>query len=201
MSALTFLSTLFEYKPEGTYVLIWTLQDEQSYWTPDLEDAARYAEGRGGEVDVYFGVGLASRAYESNQRLKQGIREPAGIYGVWADIDIAAPYRKLTRKVYPPTVEDALSLVGDTGLLPSCVVNSGGGLHCHWVFKEPWIFDTEAECQQARTLLWQWKETLKGRAAARGWQVDSVSDLERILRVPGTWNHKAARPVELWQKP
>lgn len=194
MTTSDFLHHLFEYKPEDAHVLIWTYPEKRSFWTADLEAAAEYAQRQAPRSDVYFGVSLAEQAWGSGERLKRGEREPAGIYGMWADIDIAGPGHS-DRKVYPPTPEDALRLVEDMGVRPSLIVQSGGGLHCHWIFPEPWMFDTEEERQEARILAWRWKETIRKRAGVRGWSVDSVSDLERVLRLPGTLNHKSDPPL------
>jgi hypothetical protein len=59
--------------------------------------------------------------------------------------------------------------------------------------------ESEEERMEARILCHRWKETLKIRARQHGWEVDSVGDLERVLRVPGTLNHKGEtpRPVRL----
>lgn len=193
-----FLEALFGYKPDESYVLLWTLPDKKSRWFRDLGQAARYAEVRAEEFDVYFGVALAGEPYGEGERLKRGEREPAGIYGMWCDIDIAGPGHS-DLKTYPPTLDDACRLAEDMGILPSLTVHSGGGIHCHYLFKEPWMFDSEEERGEARILAHRWKETLKRRAALRGWSVDSVGDLERVLRVPGTWNHKGGerRPVRM----
>jgi hypothetical protein len=195
--AARFLQTVFDYKPEGAHILVWTWPDRISYWTRDLEKAAAYAERRAPEVDVYFGVGLAERAYQADQRLKKGEREAAGMYGVWADIDIAGAGH--ADKPYPPTLADALLLVDDVGLQPTCIIHSGGGLHVHWVFKEPWMFSDDADRQAGRILAWRFSRTLRERASRRGWYVDSVPDLERVLRIPGTLNHKLTEslPVHL----
>lgn len=187
--AFEFLDSLFGYKPDHLHVLIWTAQDKHSRWFCDLEQAARYAERRAPEYDVYFGVALAAMPYGESVRLKRGHREAAGIYGMWADLDIAgSTHNELKR--YPASEADALRVIEDMGQRPSLIVHSGGGLHVHWLLKEPWIFDTDEEREEARILCWRWKETLKRRAKDRGWDVDSVSDLERVLRVPGTLNHK-----------
>lgn len=197
-----FLTALYEFKPKESYLLIWTLPDKHSRWFSDLGQAARYAEARASTCDVYFGVSLAERPYGEDERLKQGAREAFGIYGMWADIDIAGPGHT-DKKTYPPTLEDARSLACEMGALlnlgPQILVHSGGGLHCHYLLKEPFIFEKDEDRGRARVICHQWKETLKERARRRGWEVDSVGDLERVLRVPGTLNHKGGepRPVRL----
>jgi hypothetical protein len=77
-------------------------------------------------------------------------------------------------------------------------VHSGHGVQCWWIFREPWIFSGDADREHAADLARRFNRLFKERAKARGWDCDSVSDLARVLRVPGTTNAKvvgAHRPV------
>ncbi len=83
---------------------------------------------------------------------------------------------------------------------PSLLVHSGGGLQAWWLFKEPWALEHAEEVAKAGALSARWIRALRARAAARGWDLDSVGDLPRVMRVPGTANCKIAgtpRPVRL----
>ena len=45
-----------------------------------------------------------------------------------------------------------------------------------------------------------WHQHIKGLYTARGWTTDSVFNLDRIMRLPGTWNNRVPgerRPVEI----
>jgi len=70
------------------------------------------------------------------------------------------------------------------------LVNSGGGLHLWWLLREPWAFEDADEREAARALLRGWGAVVKTAAARQGFDVDSVFDLSRVLRVPGTVNCK-----------
>ena len=79
-------------------------------------------------------------------------------------------------------------------LVPSMVVESGGGLHVYWMLKQP--FYLKKEMAEA-------KRWLRHIAASVADVVDeSVSEPARVLRIPGSWNHKydPPRPVTL-QRP
>lgn len=65
-------------------------------------------------------------------------------------------------------------------LQPAIVVASGHGLHAYWALKEP---ESPAVCVELSKRL---------QLALHG---DHVADAARILRIPGTWNHKDAPPV------
>jgi hypothetical protein len=77
------------------------------------------------------------------------------------------------------------------------VVSSGHGLHAYWLLKEPFIIGTEQDMLEAQGLLRGWNAYINARAAARGWRFDSVGELARVLRVPGTLNHKTQPPREV----
>jgi putative DNA primase/helicase len=190
--AAKFLEALFG-GDHGCYILLWTLGDKCSYWFSDLGCAARFVDLRADE-DVYVGVALSREKHGPHHRLTlTGERPPAGIIGLWADIDIAGEGQ--AKPNLPPSEEDALKIPPDD-LRPTVVVHSGHGLQCWWLFKEPWIFDSPEDLERAASLEARWLGLLKQRAAAHGWTIDAVQDLTRILRVPGTTNTKVpGKPV------
>lgn len=72
-------------------------------------------------------------------------------------------------------------------LLPSAVVRSGGGFHSYWFLEQP--YDLRTEHDAAGKML---------RSLARALPADrAAAEPARILRLPGTINHKYPRPVEL----
>ncbi|MFO7899817.1 MAG: YfjI family protein, partial [Planctomycetota bacterium] len=72
---------------------------------------------------------------------------------------------------------------------PTAIVISGHGVHLYWFFKEPWIIETDAERERAAALAWRWHGTVCMRAKERGWTLENLGDLARVLRLPGTQNH------------
>jgi len=108
--------------------------------------------------------------------------------GLWADVDIAGPGHKTTQPL-PPTVEDALRIVTESGLPePSHWIHSGGGLYPWWILRNPaQITDLET----IRVLSATWQKILEASAAKLGFHYGSgVGDLSRVLRIPGTVNRK-----------
>lgn len=100
----------------------------------------------------------------------------------------------------PDDSDHALRLIEEAGLpSASLVVHSGGGCYPIWPFSEPLVMGT-AEARSAATDLWRGFETAARLAwQAHGLKLDTVSDLARVLRVPGTLNWKTdpPRPVAL----
>src|SRR5262249_53490775 len=65
-----------------------------------------------------------------------------------------------------------------------------------WLFEKPWIFADDKDRQAAQQLVQGWTREIRQRAESRGWKLDNVSDLARVLRAPGTLNHKLVRRGE-----
>jgi len=190
--ALGFLTALYS-KTQTGHIALWTLQDRKTRWFPvtNLASAAQSAASLSKTKDVYFGVGLQKSPLGSSKR-----GEAAGVIaipGLWADMDVAGPAHKSEK--LPPSTADAVALAKRFPMQPTLIVHSGHGIQVYWSLKEPWVFENETERQAARTLSDRFQATLKGYAAEQGWQIDSTSDLSRVLRVPGTWNRKLETAV------
>lgn len=187
-----FLNTLFaEALAENRRLCVFTLPDRQTRHFSSLTAAALHAAEEAKTKDVYFGVGLAG----ANFNRRNAASEIVAIVGLWADIDLAAPWRP--GKSLPKTQEEARTILEKLPLAPSVLVDSGHGLHAYWLFKEPWTFETDAERLVAAKTARGWVETVRNAAQAFGWDVDSVGDLARVLRLPGTVNRKGDPPVEV----
>ena len=180
----SFLETVFAEKPSDLHLLIWTLPDKRSYWFQRVEEAIRFVESLH-DVDVYVGVGLSAENHGSDKR---GLSEEIiCILGLWADIDLrsdAHPGRAL-----PGTVADAL-LILPIELPPTYVVLTGNGFHAWWLFRESWIFQNEEERRQAAGLANRWNTLIRDNGRIKGWRLDRLGDLARLLRIPGTTNCK-----------
>ncbi|MGC8732437.1 MAG: hypothetical protein ACP5RC_09285, partial [Halothiobacillaceae bacterium] len=176
------------------YLLIWTLQDKRSRWFQSVAEAAAFVESCQ-HMDVYVGVGLSPEDYGPSRRCPS--QEIAGIAGLWADFDLQSEAHK---KALPAAIPDALSVI-PAGMPPTIVVTTGNGAHAWWLFKEPWIFDDAAERERAASLVHRWHTLLQENARQRGWSFDRLSDLARVLRIPGTRNTKDPanpKPVKLY---
>jgi hypothetical protein len=184
MTPLDFLNLLWQDKPEKQHVLLWTLQDKRSHWFQDVRKAAEFAANCNGH-DVYVGIGLSRTDHGPARRCTSD--EIAGITGFGGDFDLRSAAHGT--KPLPATIEDALSII-PASMTPTIVVATGNGAHAWWLFKEPYIFDSEEDRKDVARLVARWHTMLRLNAAARGWAYDRLSDLARILRIPGTQNHK-----------
>lgn len=79
------------------------------------------------------------------------------------------------------------------GVAPVATVYSGHGIQPYWA-----IEDEEQDQGLMHGLLYRWGAFVKFVAASQGLQVDSVFDLPRIFRVPGSRNQKdPSNPVDV----
>jgi hypothetical protein len=154
-----------------------------------IEEAVAHAERQMVSSDVYFGVGLI----RGNPAGRGTVIDVCGICGFWADIDLAAPWR--ADKPLPKTVDEAMTIVDAMPLAPSLIVESGHGLHAYWLFKEPWVFKSEAERLEAASMARGWHGLVCEAAAKSKWRLENLGELARVLRLPGTLNHKGQEPV------
>ncbi len=188
MTPLVFLNLVWQSKPKNLSILIWTSRDKKSHWFRDATVAAKFVEGVFG-ADVYVGVGLADHDYGPSKRCRTA--EIAGLAGFWADLDLKS---EAHNKPLPATAEEALTIL-PAALPPTIMISTGNGLHVWWLFKEPWIFENDEERKQAAILSSRFQTLLRYNANQHGWAFERLSDLARILRIPGTVNAKdAANP-------
>lgn len=189
----------------------WEMPGKTTLWfgPSDLDQVAETIAASTGTHDLYSGVSVvtaddAARA-GSRRRPRQSPtpEDPdsavvAGVVALVADIDLAGPGHQ-SPKPYPPTMPDALAVIERVPLQPTALVHSGHGLHVWWHLKEPWVFDSDEERKLAIALFRGWSACVRSCAQALEYDIDSVPDLSRVLRIPGTLNHKngTSAPVEI----
>lgn len=166
----------------------------QWFSTSQLDKAARQIEIYSERVDTYLSVGTHSEKQET----RGGESTIISIPGFWGDLDIGEIGHKPAGLPNPPNETAALSII-DGLPEPSMLMHSGGGLQAFWLFDQPWILDTSEEKAKAKKAVQEWANLLEDRGKTLGFHVDKVADLARILRVPGSINHKEGlkRPVAI----
>jgi hypothetical protein len=184
MTPLEFLVALWGNKPPEEYLLIWTLADKRSHWFKDVAEAAQFVVNVS-FLDVYSGVGLAGKDYGPTRRCVSG--EITGLAGIGTDFDLRSAAHP--NKPLPVTIEDALT-IAPASLPPTLVIATGNGAHAWWLFKETWVFENDEERKEAAALVARWHTLLRYNAQNKGWAFDRLSDLARVLRIPGTQNLK-----------
>lgn len=137
------------------------------------------------KADLYLSVGT----YAEPQPKRGGEAGIISIPGFWADLDIGEIGHKPASLINPPNEQDALSIV-DGLPEPSMLLHSGGGLQAFWLFDEPWVFSEASDKTAAKKASQEWHNLLEEKGKALGFHVDKIANLDRILRAPGSYNHK-----------
>jgi putative DNA primase/helicase len=104
--------------------------------------------------------------------------------GLFVDVDVEGIGHKLPN--LPPTMEAASKLIKRFPVEPDLVVRSGYGFQCYWSFAEA------LSAEDATGLLGSWAVTWQKLAREDGYHIDNVWSLDRVLRLPGTFNWKGA---------
>lgn len=149
--------------------------------------------------DVWYCLSLQSQ-------VKPNLKNPAkpkaqrlaanalAVKALWIDADVG------TKAGEYPTIEDAVKAVllfREAHKLPmfSAMVGSGGGLHAYWISKTPMTVKEWAPYAEGLRALLVADKLVKDPGI--------TTDVARILRVPGTFNHKTTppKPVQLFNMP
>jgi hypothetical protein len=199
------LETLYGQAEEGKLVVSWPSRTRvrpdgtpglDSDWL-DLTLASWPQVAKAASRRQYFGVILQHpTAYQVGaSRSKNATAYLAP--GLWMDVDLATGSHKQTG-VLPQALAEVLAFLDGLPRLPSLVVDTGGGAHAYWLFREPFVMQDEAARRDFAHLSDRFAATLAARAHAQyGWTLDRLGDLARILRAPGTVTQKYSRHVTL----
>jgi len=191
--SMNFLEEFFFGKPEGHFINIWTSGNKKSEFISEPSEIAQAVQTltNGMNYDIYFGVCTSTKNLPSYKRFaSDGIE---AVYGLWIDIDIKDEVHQKSN--LPPDSEAALALISEAPLDPTIIVDSGHGFHAYWLFKEPYVISSPENREKISTLERSWNDLIAKKAEVHGWVIDSVYDLARIMRLPGTYNTKSKEPI------
>lgn len=195
--AVRFLKLIFGVGAGG-YIGLWRLDRLASHWhlATDPEVCFRDIDRYAGATDVYFHVGLYAEATDTYHRgAAEGV---SAIGGLWLDLDYL--HDAHGKKNLPPDREVAREFIRTLPFQPTVVIHTGHGFQAWWLFRELWTFESDDDRSKAENLSRRWQYSIKDALKGMGWDADCTWDLARILRLPGTINHKVAAdpvPVEI----
>ncbi len=129
--------------------------------------------------------------YEINSSIAKGRSKADDISflnAVWIDIDYKDSGIQSEQNAH-----QLIELISDlVGVGPAAVVHSGHGLQPYWPVDPEEVFTQE----QATSILIRWGSFVRWVASSQGGSLDSVFDLPRIFRAPGSINYKdVANPI------
>lgn len=187
MNTAEFFKKLYSNCDRG-FLSITLLPERKTLWfkASETQKAALKAENTGKNTNTFFGVGLRKEVLPHN--LRGGDEDVFAITALWSDIDIQG--KAHAQKDLPVSMDEAVNFVELLTLKPSIIVGSGNGLHAYWLLDTPYFIETREDRENVSAILQNWGKYVNTEAGKKGWKLDTVSDLARILRVPGTINHK-----------
>ncbi len=150
-----------------------------------INDGVYNAIERWSGRNVWHTVGLIGQRPEKG---RGKVSDVTAIPGLWMDIDIQGGVHK---EKDLPTKEQALAFLNEIPFKPSILVWSGGGYQPYWLFKEPFYLHSEEDRQKAKRLSERFQSSIITKAKKNRWKLDKTASIEHLLRVPGTYNHKA----------
>ena len=176
-----------------------------------IKEIADKITSLGQNMSVYYS--LALRRSDVDEKKRGTLFQLDTMVCLAADIDIKGPAHKEDK--LPETFEDGLRFLmevpvpeGTTNaeeteedspspryFTPTIIINSGNGLHALWLFNSPVNVNVDTDKGKANLEL---AERISGGfglylielGRQKGWNLDMVGDLPRMLRAPGSLNFK-----------
>ncbi len=148
----------------------------ESFFSNNLEEINKKVEELKPHNDIYFGI--APR--KNNDSGKKD--NCSSISSLWVDIDCGQDGHK--KSSFFSSKEEALTHIKRVTIKPSLIVDSGNGLHLYFFLNQKLGLNEETI-----PLIEKINKTLGLLFGG-----DSVHNVDRIMRLPGTQNHKTETP-------
>ena len=196
-TAKKFLTLLYANTPEKHFAYLWIKRgDEKLTICFEISDstaiqsmAETAIEKSNAGFDVFCSICTTDKKIDNSHRAKS--TDISCQTAIWTDIDIQGGEHEGEK--YPPDFDTAKIFLP---FEPSMLVNSGYGLHGYYLLNKPLIItdnNRKIATQTNKNLL----DLIRQNAQEYAKAVDSVQDLARILRVPGTFNYKLKESPQL----
>lgn len=173
-------------------ISLWRRQTNQTSFFPSssIQALMTVIRNESSRFDLYLAIGTQAEALAKGKR--GGADTVRSVAGLVADIDFAS--RKASKKQYPRDETEALEILRTFELPPTAIVETGNGLHVHFGLAEPYVIRSEQDRRRAKKAFSGFQRTLQRHFKKHGREIDSIGDLSRNFRIPGTLNHKSIPP-------
>jgi hypothetical protein len=168
-----------------------------TWWPVDKVAPLPSERGPYGARHLYFGV-HPTTGIPKARTTKKGetyVPRPAKCRPLVEEIAaINCLFGEFDAKRFDGGKEGALAHIEALDLPPSVIIDSGGGYHCYWLLDEAYVLGDDSARTYARRLQYAWVVLVGSDEDAK--------DLSRVLRIPGTHNHKEGygAPLVDWVK-
>lgn len=196
-------------------LVLWSTRNKRTTWAKSIPEAAAAVEQIAAVSDAYFGVCLQGRDLAIEERRKrkgdEAVTDAGMVYargyastvavipGLWLDLDVAGSGHE--KQGLPSSAAEAWKIIEALPFAPTLSLRTGGGFHSYWLFREPWIIESQEERDRAAGCIRGWQNLAIDAGASFGYAVDSTHDLVRVLRPAGTVNYKYGVPVRPVEDP
>ncbi|SFD89277.1 DUF5906 domain-containing protein, partial [Salipiger profundus] len=198
--------TLYGQMPSG-YLSVSTrsggkFKVERFFLTSEWREMEAYIIELSKSQDTYFSFNVVTHRPLSGR----GTSEYFGAApGVFLDVDLKQAEAGIhsANDRLPSSLEEVFALLDRHNLpRPTQVVRSGNGFYFRYLFDVPYYFETEEDRAAFQKLSKGAHQRFAKVWADEGWTLDDMSDLPRVTRMGGTFNHKTtpAKPVELMEE-
>ena len=169
-------------KPGNAPVTKWFTSEQ-------LDEVAAFVKKCGKRYNTYININLRQTALDACHRGES--TDISEVVGLYMDYDIKGQAHAEER--LPETVEELRVFIHHLPIKPSIIVTSGNGMHCYWLFEEPFQIESEDDHDYISGLLSGYEQYVKEQAyLLHHWNFDRVADLARMLRAPDTTNFKTS---------
>lgn len=178
---------------QDSILSITTLPDKKirHYRSDELE---RFMEdiGRLGAITNTY-INLNPRRPDIPSGVRGGNEDAEYATCIAADCDVFGPAHR--EADLPPSKEAVIELLSRLPHPPTFLVDSGYGIYAFWILKEPVRLDNDAIRDKVSGIWSGYGKFLIRMFREKGWKLDNVFDLARMLRAPGSKNFKLDEPV------
>jgi hypothetical protein len=163
----------------------------KKFYSKDFDGMVEFVSKQSGRANCYAVINpVQSKTTDRGQGTKKDVM---ALTCLWHDIDILLPGHSHQKKNLPSTEEDIFNLLEElyADFKPSFIIHSGFGLYPIWLLNYPFQFSSDEEREKAEELCANWQKLLNSYArVSHNWDFDNTSNINRLLRLPGSLNIK-----------
>mgnify|MGYP001224328308 CR=1 FL=1 len=187
-----FIEKLYGHKPLGQLMLVAENDNLMLIDAMHSFSIADLAIKKSKEFDVFFFIGLLG--YQLLHPDHPGPECEAVVPCLWINVNIQDSLKKET---WLPTEAEAVSFLKSRKMKPNIIINTVSELQAYWLFKKPFIVNSDATRDEISKLSDQFQNILIAEAQIKGWKIDNTSSILNRQRLPGTWNRALNPPAPI----